>query len=115
MAADKLRSLSSRALGLWRVVKLFRDVGYRGIPSSGQHVQDQTGRILGALDPVTRMVSEINEPGYATKIVGEVSSAARAAAESAIEKTSIVLGHSILDEVLTECCRISAESMPENC
>ena len=61
MAADKLRSLASRALGLWRVVKLFRDVGHRGIPATAVEVRAQTTRILEALDPVTRKVSEINE------------------------------------------------------
>ncbi len=114
MAADRLKSLASRALGLWRVVKLFRDVGHRGIPATADHVRAQTTRILDALDPATRKVSEINEAGYAAKILDETTGAAVAAAESAIEKTSIVLAHSILDEVLSECCQISAQLMPEN-
>jgi hypothetical protein len=113
MAADKLKNLASRTLGLWRVVRLFREVGHRGIPATLNHVTAQISRILTTLDPMTQRLSEINEPGYAVKLLGETSSAAAMAAESAIEKTSIVLGHSILDEVLTECCRISAELMPE--
>jgi hypothetical protein len=114
MAADRLKSLASRALGLWRVVKLFREVGHRGIPATADHVRAQTTRILDALDPVTRMVSEINEAGYAANVLSQTAGAAVAAAESAIEKTSIVLGHAILDEVLTECCQVSARLMPEN-
>jgi hypothetical protein len=112
MSADSFKILASRALGLWRVVRLFREVGFRGIPSTTDLVKAQTTRILDALDPATRTVSEINLPGYRDKVLGDTIEAAASAARSAVDKTSIVLGHSILDEVATECCLISAELMP---
>lgn len=114
MAADNLNGLASRALGLWRIVRLFRDVGHRGIPGTAQTVTEQTTRILEALDPATKTISEINQPGYREKILSDTVATATEAAKSAIEKTSIVLAHSILDEVVTECCRISALLMREN-
>jgi hypothetical protein len=112
MPADRFKILASRALGLWRVVRLFRDVGSRGIPSTTDLVQEQTTRILDALDPATRMVSEIIQPGYRDRVLGDTIEATKSAANSAIDKTAIVLGHSILDEVVTECCRLSALLMP---
>jgi len=39
--------------------------------------------------------------------------AAESAARSAIDKTSIVLGHSILDDIVSECCQVSALLMPD--
>ena len=114
MAADSLKALADRAFGLWRVVRLFRDVGFKGIPSTTDHVKEQTIRILDALDPATRTVSEINLPGYRDKVLADTIEAATSAAKSAVDKTSIVLGHSILDEVATECCRISAQLVPAN-
>lgn len=53
------------------------------------------------------------QPGYAEKVLADTTGAAAEAAASAIEKTSVVLGHSILDEVISECCRISAQLMPD--
>jgi hypothetical protein len=110
--ADRFKSLASRALGLWRVVKLFREVGFRGIPSTTDAVRAQTTRILEALDFATRTLSEINEPGYKDKILADTVKAAKSAATLAIDKTSVVLGHSILDDVVTECCHLSALLMP---
>ena len=113
MPAAKLKSLASRTLGLWRVVKLLRDVGLRGIPPTSLLVHEQTTRILDVLDENTRAVSEINSPGYREKVLNETVAAATTAAKSAIEKSTLVLAHSILDEVATECCRISATLMPD--
>jgi hypothetical protein len=96
MGADKLKSLATRAFGLWRVVKLFREVGFKGVPAMTDDVRNKTARILEALDPVTRIVSQINEPGYAEKVLADTTGPAARAAASAIEKTSVVLGHSIV-------------------
>jgi hypothetical protein len=108
MAENKLKALASRAFLLWRVVHLFRDVGFRGIPSATNHVSEQTARILDALDPATQIISEINQPDFRRTVLEDAVAAAGSAALSAIDKTSLVLAHSILDEVATECCRISA-------
>lgn len=113
MAADKFRALASRALGLWRVVTLFRDVGRKGIPGTRETVAQKTMRILDALDPATRAISEINQPGFKDKILADTTQAVAAAAKSAIDKTSIVLAHSIVDDVVSECCELSALLMPE--
>jgi len=113
MSTDKLKSLGTRTLSLWRIVKLFREVGAKGVPVITAEVKQKTAQILDTLDPVTRMVSQINEPGYAHKVLTDTTDAAATAAVSAIEKTSLVLGHSILDEVISECCDISSELMPE--
>ena len=67
MSTDKLKSLGTRTLSLWRIVKLFRDVGAKGVPIITAEVKQKTVQILDTLDPVTRMVSQINEPGYADK------------------------------------------------
>ena len=114
MAADKFKTLASRALGLWRVVRLFREVGWRGIPVTRETVGQKTMRILDALDAATRAISEINQPGFRDTILDDTIEAAETAAKSAIDKTSIVLAHSILDDVVTECCELSAVLMPEN-
>jgi hypothetical protein len=114
VAADKFKTLASRALGLWRVVRLFREVGSRGIPGTREAVRHKLMRILDALDPATRAISEINQLGFGEKILGDTIDAAENAAKSAIDKTSIVLAHSILDDVVTECCELSAGLMPEN-
>jgi len=108
MAENKLKALASRTFLLWRIVHLFRNVGFRGIPSATNHVNEQTARILDALDPVTQTISEINQPDFRRTVLEDAVSAAGSAAQSAIDKTSLVLAHSILDEVATECCRISA-------
>lgn len=114
VAADQFKILAARALGLWCVVKLFREVGRRGIPSTRELVGQKTARILEALDPATRAISEINQPGFRDKILGDTVEAAETAAVSAIDKTSIVLAHSILDDVMTECGRLSALLTPED-
>ncbi len=88
--------------------------GLRGIPSTTDNVRDQTTRILEALDTATKTLSEINEPGYRDKVLADAVGATASAARSAIDKTSVVLGHSILDEVVTECCQLSAEIVPAN-
>ena len=112
MPFDTIKDLASRALGLWRIVKLFREVGFRGIPTTIEIVTAQTTRILETLDPNTKTLSEINEPGYRKKVLGDTVEAVTSAARSAIDKTSVILGHSILDEVVTECCRLSSVLIP---
>ena len=114
MATEQLKRLGTRTYGLWRIVKLFREAGYKGVPGISEDVRNKTARILDALDPVTCRVSQINEPGYAEKVLADTTGAAAGAAAAAIEKTSVVLGHSILDEVITEGCRLSAQLMPDN-
>jgi hypothetical protein len=114
MPADRFKALASRALGLWRVVRLFREVGSRGIPETRDIVRHKTIRILDALDPATRAISEINQQGFSEKILGDTVEAAAVAAKSAIDKTAIVLAHSILDDVVSECCELSALLMPDS-
>jgi hypothetical protein len=114
MPADKLKKLATRAAALWRIVRLFREVGLMGVPAASAKVTDQTTRILDILDPATQRVSEINQPGYRDKILVDTTEAATSAAKSAIDKSTIVLAHSILDDVVSECCQISALLTPEN-
>jgi hypothetical protein len=112
MVEERLKDLAARANGLWQAVRLLREVGGRGVSNATEAVKTQAARIVANLDPASKALSGMNEPGYLENVPRDAACAMERAARVAIDAASRVLAHSIVDEVVTECCQISAALAP---
>jgi hypothetical protein len=110
----RLEDLGLRSFDLWNIVRLFRAVAHHGFKPAQGAVRSGTEAVLDKLDIPSRMIFERVRPGFTDSIIDETLQQADLTSRASVDAASLVFAHSILDDLATECCRVSAAADPED-
>ena len=108
----QLEDLGLRCIDLWNIVQLFRVVARHGLRPAQEAVRSGTEAVLEKLDIPSRMIFERIRPGFTDGIIDETLRRSDLTSRASVDSASLVFAHSILDDLATECCRISAAADP---